>query len=87
MIIPCVKFCSHARASVLSGATRRDRTLRTAGNYTLWGATWALLCRGGTEALATEESLALEESLATESLAMHTSGVVKPTRLSFFGLD
>ena len=41
------------------------------------GATWALSCRGGTEALATQaiaaEALATEESLATEALAMHRS--------------
>ena len=45
--------------------------------HALWGATWALSCRGGTEALATQaiaaEALATEESLATEALAMHRS--------------
>ena len=60
-----VESCSHARASAPSGATRRDRTPRIAGNYTrtVGGNMGSIV--SGTEALGAE-ALATEDALATE---------------------
>ena len=72
-MISCVESCSHARASVLSGATRRDWTPRIAGNYThtVGGNMGPIV--SGTEALGAEtlaaEALATEDALAAEALA------------------